>query len=126
MNATTGRSFKLFILCAVLAITFVDAFTLISTRACHHRDITMSSETAVAAFRKRLLSSIISAAALPLSLSAIAHPSMAAEQASTGDQRVYWGVGCFWHTQHEFVQAEKNLLGRTDKELTVRKCSAYL
>ncbi|KAJ1440607.1 hypothetical protein B484DRAFT_391183, partial [Ochromonadaceae sp. CCMP2298] len=31
---------------------------------------------------------------------------------------VYFGVGCFWHVQHEFVQAEKNSLGRTDEQIT--------
>lgn len=30
------------------------------------------------------------------------------------------GCGCFWHVQHEFVEAEKNILGRTDKQLTSR------
>ena len=41
------------------------------------------------------------------------HPS-----AATEDVPVYFGVGCFWHVQHEFVEAEKNILGRTNKELT--------
>jgi peptide methionine sulfoxide reductase MsrA len=31
---------------------------------------------------------------------------------------VYFGVGCFWHVQHEFVNAEKTILGRTNKELS--------
>ena len=31
---------------------------------------------------------------------------------------VYFGVGCFWHVQHEFVEAEKSILGRSDKQLT--------
>jgi len=31
---------------------------------------------------------------------------------------VYFGVGCFWHIQHEFVEAERTMLGRTDKTLT--------
>jgi peptide methionine sulfoxide reductase MsrA len=31
---------------------------------------------------------------------------------------VYFGVGCFWHIQHEFVQAERDLLGRNDHQLT--------
>jgi len=31
---------------------------------------------------------------------------------------VYFGLGCFWHMQHEFVSAEKNYLFRTDDELT--------
>ena len=30
------------------------------------------------------------------------------------------GCGCFWHVQHEFVQAERNILGRTDGQLTSR------
>ena len=33
---------------------------------------------------------------------------------------VYFGVGCFWHVQHEFVEAERSLLGRGVKELTAR------
>ena len=31
---------------------------------------------------------------------------------------VYFGVGCFWHTQHEFIEAEKNILSRKEKEYT--------
>mmetsp|Transcript_41672 Transcript_41672/g.61171 ORF Transcript_41672/g.61171 Transcript_41672/m.61171 type:complete len:317 (+) Transcript_41672:48-998(+) len=33
---------------------------------------------------------------------------------------VYFGCGCFWHVQHEFVEAEKKILGRTDEQLTAR------
>ena len=29
-----------------------------------------------------------------------------------------FGCGCFWHVQHEFVEAEKRILGRSDTELT--------
>lgn len=32
----------------------------------------------------------------------------------------YFGVGCFWHVQHELVNAEKSLLGRDDGDITVR------
>lgn len=32
---------------------------------------------------------------------------------------VYFGVGCFWHVQHEFVETERSVLGRTDEQLTV-------
>lgn len=31
---------------------------------------------------------------------------------------VYFGVGCFWHVQHEFVEAEKRILGRKEEEFT--------
>jgi hypothetical protein len=35
-------------------------------------------------------------------------------------QDVYFGAGCFWHVQHEFVLAERNVLNRKDSELTSR------
>jgi peptide methionine sulfoxide reductase MsrA len=31
---------------------------------------------------------------------------------------VYFGCGCFWHVQHEFVMAERAILGRGDSEFT--------
>jgi hypothetical protein len=33
-------------------------------------------------------------------------------------QDVYFGVGCYWHIQHEFVTAELERLGRSNQELT--------
>jgi len=33
---------------------------------------------------------------------------------------VYFGCGCFWHVQHEFVEAERNILGRKDNQITAR------
>jgi hypothetical protein len=36
----------------------------------------------------------------------------------TDVESVYFGVGCFWHIQHEFIVAERELLGRSDRELT--------
>lgn len=32
--------------------------------------------------------------------------------------KVYFGSGCFWHVQHEFIKAEQQVLGRADTELT--------
>ena len=31
---------------------------------------------------------------------------------------VYFGLGCFWHMQHEFVNAERSILNRSDADLT--------
>lgn len=49
-------------------------------------------------------------------------PSALADDATgstaTTTTPVYFGVGCFWHIQHEFVQAERDLLGRQDNQLT--------
>jgi len=33
---------------------------------------------------------------------------------------VYFGCGCFWHVQHEFVEAEKSILGRSPDKVTSR------
>ena len=33
---------------------------------------------------------------------------------------VYFGCGCFWHVQHEFVEAERKILNRDDSSLTAR------
>lgn len=45
-------------------------------------------------------------------------PSLAADTVVTEQQEVYFGVGCFWHIQHEFVEAERTSLQRGDSQLT--------
>jgi len=42
---------------------------------------------------------------------AIAGQSQALEE---NEVEVYFGCGCFWHVQHEFVEAERSMLGRSD------------
>jgi hypothetical protein len=44
--------------------------------------------------------------------------SVAAATTTSSEEKVYFGVGCFWHIQHEFIQAERDLLQRNDKQLT--------
>lgn len=67
-----------------------------------------------------LKKSLLSLAILPLllaSTSSVAHADEAKDV-----QKYYWGVGCFWHAQHEFINAEKQVLGRSDDQLTVNVC----
>lgn len=49
-----------------------------------------------------------------------AQPAIAQVTSSTDtkSESVYFGVGCFWHVQHEFVETERRILGRSDSELT--------
>ena len=51
-------------------------------------------------------------------------PALAANEETDGPTSpmidVYFGCGCFWHVQHEFVEAERRILGRTDETLTAR------
>ena len=66
-----------------------------------------------------LKKSVLSLAIIPLLLASTS-VSVHAEE-SKDVQKYYWGVGCFWHTQHEFIEAERRILGRTDEQLTVVK-----
>merc|ERR1712048_1325501 len=48
-------------------------------------------------------------------------PSLANKPATAAEEEnieVYFGCGCFWHVQHEFVEAERKILQRGDKQLT--------
>jgi len=59
---------------------------------------------------------LVGSALLPALVgSVLAAPSEAADDAEVP---IYFGVGCFWHVQHEFVDAERSLLGRGDDQLT--------
>ena len=47
----------------------------------------------------------------------------AATRATAADEEnvaVYFGVGCFWHVQHEFAEAERAILGRDAFQWTAR------
>lgn len=58
-----------------------------------------------------------------LAAGTIVAKTLSAPEASlaAGDEvDVYFGVGCFWHIQHEFVEAERQLLQRGDHQLTSR------
>ena len=68
-----------------------------------------------------LKSFVFSGAALATAVAGVApQECFAAETDSDGLIDVYFGCGCFWHVQHEFVEAEKNILGRSDSQLTAR------
>jgi peptide methionine sulfoxide reductase MsrA len=34
------------------------------------------------------------------------------------DVSLYFGIGCFWHVQHEFVEAERRILDRGDSDIS--------
>lgn len=73
--------------------------------------------------RRSFLGSFVASAAIAPILSTFptaAAATAAAAAASEDLVDVYFGVGCFWHIQHEFVEAERKLLNRSDAELTSR------
>jgi peptide methionine sulfoxide reductase MsrA len=52
---------------------------------------------------------------------ALAADSVAVEQDNDEVVEVYFGCGCFWHVQHECVEAKRTILGRSnDLDLTSR------
>jgi hypothetical protein len=95
---------RLFVLC-LTALLERGAFGYSATSVSHIID----------ASRRSLLTGLVSAAAV-----GIAPAIVIAEEEPKQQQQesVYFGVGCFWHIQHEFVAAERDLLGRSDRELT--------
>jgi len=61
-----------------------------------------------------------SAGTLTAPAPAVAASSLLAAQAvnPSSNVKVYWGVGCFWHVQHEFVETERRVLGRRDDAIS--------
>jgi peptide methionine sulfoxide reductase MsrA len=64
-------------------------------------------------------------AAAALSFLTSSPPATAAAAAADDEEEeeleeVYLGCGCFWHVQHELVEAERSILGRSEDELTSR------
>ena len=53
---------------------------------------------------------------------ASSYPSPASAAIDSDEELIdcYFGCGCFWHVQHEFVLAEYSLLGRSDDQITSR------
>jgi len=66
-----------------------------------------------------LIGSLVSST-IPLFSDSSAVAAVTTNSAADAPLSVYFGVGCFWHVQHEFVAAEKLLLGRTDDQITAK------
>ena len=58
--------------------------------------------------------------ALATTSSLVSFPNLARSATDEELIDVYFGCGCFWHVQHEFVEAERKILGRLDDEITAR------
>jgi hypothetical protein len=71
-----------------------------------------------ASSRRSLLGSALATAASTFLFRGVPPAIAADDDADPKLTDVYFGVGCFWHIQHEFVEAERELLGRNDHQLT--------
>jgi len=81
----------------------------------------MSCQTPKDTNRRGFFQKVASAATfVALSTLAPFPNSASAVDTNNGLTDVYFGVGCFWHIQHEFIEAERKFLGRSDLELTSR------
>mmetsp|Transcript_15729 Transcript_15729/g.18165 ORF Transcript_15729/g.18165 Transcript_15729/m.18165 type:complete len:305 (+) Transcript_15729:1153-2067(+) len=54
------------------------------------------------------------------SAAAATKATAAATNVNNKDTFVYFGTGCFWHIQNEFIKAERSLLKRKEVDLTSR------
>ena len=73
--------------------------------------LALSARDAPALGRRGVLAGGLAALALPRTAPAAAEEELV---------DVYFGCGCFWHVQHEFVEAERNILGRSGAQITSR------
>ena len=67
------------------------------------------------------LAALSTATLIQPSVRAVAAEAAAAASAAPAAESpidVYFGCGCFWHVQHEFVEAERRILSRDDLALT--------
>ena len=95
---------------AVLAVVALSSVTALSTSNVRGPVENLAASTS----RRSILGSAIAAAA------ALTFRGTAAVAADEPTTDVYFGVGCFWHIQHEFIDAERTMLGRGDHQLTSR------
>lgn len=57
-------------------------------------------------------------------LATVAHAAPAVAAADEDLIEVYFGCGCFWHVMHEFIEAERRILNRSDETVTARAAYA--
>lgn len=118
-----------------LSLCTSNAFNLPSTSSVTSKTIlfgTKQNEANALSSRRTMLQNIIAGSALagstyaglfqPMIASAIEETSEVAPVLASEEEliEVYFGCGCFWHVQHEFVMAEKKLLNRSDEDITAR------
>ena len=98
------------------AVVLVAAYTVPQNNKVVHQ--TKNNIHGASASRRAFLSKVVSNTVGIASIAASNQPQRALAIANDVQEDVYFGAGCFWHVQHEFVLAERNLLGRKDNELT--------
>eukprot|EP00527_Entomoneis_sp_CCMP2396_P009768 CAMPEP_0198136680 /NCGR_PEP_ID=MMETSP1443-20131203/304_1 /TAXON_ID=186043 /ORGANISM="Entomoneis sp., Strain CCMP2396" /LENGTH=276 /DNA_ID=CAMNT_0043797937 /DNA_START=85 /DNA_END=915 /DNA_ORIENTATION=- len=94
----------------VMTMSGLQQSVVMVANALSPRDITTIS-------RRNLLLRGSAAVAAASGVLGKAQPAAAATT-TTEEQDVYFGVGCYWHIQHEFVEAERSILNRGDSQLT--------
>jgi hypothetical protein len=124
-------------LTATLPLVVVTAFTSTSTststlkRNTHLRSVNndinmnnMNNEASVSNRRSFMKNFVIASGLIGTTTTTTTNINVAnaidVESLSSAEEDVYFGVGCYWHIQHEFVEAERKLLNRDDAQLTSR------
>ena len=124
MSILISRATKIFsiVLCSLINFTSYFASAWSSAPSTNKPNLVIPQHAGSPSSRRELLDNFRSAALLTtLTTAAATTASPAASYAADDDNiEVYFGCGCFWHVQHEFVEAERTLLGRKDSELTAR------
>jgi len=109
MLVSTATAAALLLLSAAVVLGTVDAYNPPSAAS---SSTTTPSSSSIRS-RRSVLAGLLTAVTAPMVV------ARATEDTNDSlDELVYFGVGCFWHIQHELVQAERDLLQRNDATLT--------
>lgn len=100
------------------AVVLVAAYTIPQNNNVHQTKNNNHGASVMKKNRRAFLSKVVSNTVGIASIAASNQPQRALAITNDVQEDVYFGAGCFWHVQHEFVLAERNLLGRKDNELT--------
>ena len=104
---------RLVIFTASSLLVSVSSFSFDSARSYHGTPVSPpGTHDDDESSRRRLLGSIVAIASLVGTLPQASFAT-AADEEEEDTIAVYFGCGCFWHVQHELVQAERRWVGRT-------------
>lgn len=109
----SGRSLhRSILLCIALVLSSVRAYNGSSLRGSPNTVNVASSK------RRSLLNNMMVSSLTAVTL--FPRRALATDSSTDTLVDVYFGVGCYWHIQHEFVEAERLILQRDDGQLTSR------
>lgn len=114
MNGAIGAAGMVLLLSLLLGFASIESTVAFQQASCSRAAPTVLRAATDEHGRRELFHQVLGAAAVGLGAPAWGRGAQVAQAAADPLIDVYFGCGCFWHVQHEFVTAEGRILGRQD------------